>query len=220
MTFQELKIASYLMNVVSNGDRNYDALSNRNLDLNSKDDTKQLLTFLNAWGCRQFIKEQHSQTGKHLKSWFNKFESSLPPHSASLINHSNRKIALYSDMFDVLMNSRASINKTEVNKNVGPVGAAKALFALRRNVFPPWDNPIADHLGFSKNGTGYTEYLMYVRDEILKLKGECAKLKIDLNDIPRIFKRPNVTLVKLIDEYLWLTITRAFDPKAIIDLIK
>lgn len=220
MTFQELKISSYLMNVVSNGDRNYEALSLQKLNLNNKTDAKALLTFLNAWGCRQFIVEQHTDTAKHLKNWYKKFEATLPPHRASLADHSNSRIGQYSKMFDVLMNSPASTNINGVNKNVGPVGAAKALFALRRNVFPPWDNPIADHLGFTKNGAGYTEYLVYVREEILKLKVECDKLKIELDDIPRIFKRPNITLVKLIDEYLWLTITRGFDPKAIIELIK
>lgn len=208
------------MSVISRGDRNFEAISQRTLNLNLEADSIRLLQFLNSWGCRQFIIEQHPQAAERLSAWYFNHEFSLPSHDQLLIDIPEAEIRGYSILFDELMNLRASTNRNGVNKRFGPVGAAKALFALRKNAFPPWDNPISDEHEFTKNGVGYTDYLLHVKEEIFRLEDECEKHGIILNDLPQILDRPNVTTVKLVDEYLWLTITRGFDPQEIIRLAR
>lgn len=220
MNLQELKISSYLMKILSFEDKSYEKICKLNLSLKSRTDAYILLTFLNEWGCRQFIKDQHNVAASNLIRWYKMNEKKLPKYNIKLINISDKSIEGFAPLFDDLMKIHASTDKRCHRKSVGPVGAAKALFCLRIHAFPPWDNPIIDYFGFERNGVDYCRYLKYIKGNILELQNECNQLNIELNQIPMILNRPSITLVKLIDEYLWLTITRKFDPKKIIELIK
>jgi len=218
MTLHELKIASYLMQVFSDEEKSYKKIALKEFNLNRGEDSKLLLKFLNEWGCRQFKIENHNDAAKALKKWYINMHLVLPKHTSCLISQGRKKIKEFIYMFDSLKDSYASTEIRGFTKTVGPVGAAKTLFALRKNMFPPWDNPIIDKLGFSRNGEGYTDYLLCVKDELLKLKQECHKYNIDIRQLPKILNRSHVSLVKFIDEYYWLTITSKCDPSEIIKL--
>jgi hypothetical protein len=56
----------------------------------------------------------------------------------------------------------------------GPTGTAKTLFALRPNVFPPWDDPIRILLGFGKDGTSFRRYLTEVGSTLRDLAAEAG----------------------------------------------
>lgn len=223
MTLQELQISSYLIQKLSNDDNGYIDIANRQLNLNSKEDQERILKFLNDWGCRQFKRENHKEAAESLKNWFSKFEFDLPNQSLTLIEHSEKKLYSYKTLFNDLMNSYAStkINgKKSIINRVGPVGAAKTLFALRKHSFPPWDNPIINKLKLSKDGKGYCHYLSIVQEQLISLKEECKIKAIDIKDLPTMLGRPYVSLVKLIDEFFWISITRKCEPVEIIKLIK
>ena len=49
-----------------------------------------------------------------------------------------------------------------------------------------------------------------MREVILDLKEPCKNYKINLDDLPKALGRSNSTVVKLIDEYYWITITKKF----------
>ena len=220
MTLQELKIASYLMIVFSDQEKSYKKIAAKNFDLAIRADCTILLKFLNEWGCRQFKLDNHNEAAKGLTKWYKKASSSLPNQSSLLIDQSGKKIKEYCKIFDELRLTYASTDKRGVIKTVGPVGAAKTLFALRKNTFPPWDNPIIDKFEFSKNGEGYTNYLLQTKEELQILKTECKSHNIDIRQIPEILNRQHASLVKFIDEYYWLTITRNCNPTSIIELTK
>jgi len=220
MTIQELKIASYLMLVFSDDEKSYIKITSKDFNLNLKDDCKLLLKFLNEWGCRQFKIENHEEASKGLKKWYNNSFQILPKQSQCLIDQSDKKIKQYTQSFDALKETYASTDKRGFSKTVGPVGAAKTLFALRKNMFPPWDNPIIKKLDFSANGEGYINYLLRVKEELLNLREECKKQGVDIKQLPQILNRQHASLVKFIDEYFWLTITRKCNPQKIINLTK
>ncbi len=220
MTLKELKIASYLMSIFSAEDKSYKKIVAKNFNLNSPDDCKLLLKFLNEWGCRQFKIEDHLSASIGLKKWFNDSYHLLPKSSVCLIDQSDKKIKQYGKVFDAIKGSYASTDKRGVIKTVGAVGAAKTLFAIRKNMFPPWDNPIIKKLELPANGKGYTTYLLYVKEKLQKLKEECNKQNIDIKELPTILNRPHASLVKFIDEYFWLTMTKKCNPEVIIKLAK
>lgn len=208
------------MSTLFNSEKTYNDISSAPFDLTLRPDTHRLLTFLNAWGCRQFALADHDNAARALSKWFIDFRDILPKESAVLSKISEKKIIGYKSMFDALQQATASTNKNGHIKTVGAVGAAKALFALRRHSFPPWDNPMIEALQFQKNGDGYVEYLLFVKSMISSLASECKSKRLELNHLPKAFSRPGVSLVKLIDEYLWLTLTRNCDIRHILSLSK
>ena len=226
VTYEELKITSYLYKTFSKDDEHYKIIvDNISLDLTKKDDIENVLKFLRSWGCRQFIKEKEDQEKSEnaLKKWFITYGSYLPSHDELLVNTSDKDINSYEKLFDDLMNSEASTKCKKQNKPIsntfGPVGAAKTLFALRRNTFRPWDNPIIKELQFGKNGKSYCEYLITVKKNLVELQDTCNQKGIDFTNLPKIFGRENSSMPKLIDEYLWVSITQKCKPSEIISLI-
>ena len=220
MTLKELKISSYLAKTISGDEKSYLKITNTKLDLTKEADSATVLKFLNDWGCRQFKKDNHKDAAEDLKWWYRKNESSLPSFTQTLSEHSDNKIKSYSKIFDELQYSYASTDKRGIIKSVGPVGAAKILFALRKQAFPPWDNPIIESLGKSRSGDGYVSYLFYIKEKIAELKRECDRKGINVKIVPKLLERPHASLVKLVDEYLWLTITRKIEPSKIISIAK
>jgi len=116
--------------------------------------------------------------------------------------------------------SKRKLNKKKIIVKVGPVGASKILFALRPNVFPPWDTPICKELKYTMSGEGYVIYLKDVQNHLLTLNRECHSSKISINNLPVILKREKSSLPKLIDEYNWITITKKINPQQLINLMK
>lgn len=116
------------MKILSYEDKSYEKICKLRLNLNNRTDAYSLLTFLNEWGCRQFIKDQHNVAASNLKKWYKMNEKKLPNYNIQLANISAKLILSFSSLFDDLMNQHASTDKRNVRKTVGPVGAAKALF--------------------------------------------------------------------------------------------
>jgi hypothetical protein len=221
MTIQELKITSFIMTSLFSFEGKYKEIASKRFDQNlSKDDCKLIMKFLNDWGCRQFKKENHNEASKSLINWHNESFKILPHHSLGLIDQNDNEILKYCQIFDSLKGSYASTNKRGIGKTFGPVGAAKTLFALRKNMFPPWDNAIIKELNLTPDGEGYIKYLYRVKKELLDLKIECDKNNIDIEQLPSEFNSKCSSLVKLIDEFFWLTMTRKFKPLDLINKIK
>ena len=94
----------------------------------------------------------------------------------------------------------------DVAVTLGDTAAAKALFAFRPNAFPPWDEPIRRAFGTSRaDGALYREYLELTA---AALRGGAERLGVRVEELPDLLGHPSVTPARLIDEYLWLRITR------------
>lgn len=221
MTLQELKITSFLMSSLFSFESSYEEIASKHFGQNLRNnDCKLIMKFLNDWGCRQFKKDNHNEASKSLINWYNESFKILPNHSLDLMDQNDNKIKQYIQIFDLLKDSYASTDKRGTEKTFGPVGAAKTLFALRKNMFPPWDNAIMKELKLTPDGEGYIKYLFHVKQKLLNLKIECDKNNIDLKQLPIILNSKYSSLVKLIDEFFWLTITKKFKPQELLDRIK
>jgi hypothetical protein len=110
----------------------------------------------------------------------------------------------------VLPASRRTLNSEKVAVvTYGPTGTAKTLFALRPNVFPPWDDPIRMRLGFGSDGTSFQRYLTEVASTLRALAAEAA---VPVAALPQLVERPNSSPPKLVDEYNWVVRTRRCPP--------
>ncbi len=95
--------------------------------------------------------------------------------------------------FNDLAERKAS-NETSIN----PVATSKILFALRPNVFAPWDNATrGPH-------EPYWQYLERVQAEIEDLIADARNFKIEPSSIPSEVARPRSTLPKLVDEFFFV----------------
>lgn len=222
MTINELKIACYLYERFTSYDKDYRNLrSAERLNLCEREHTEKLLKWLRSWGCRQFKKEDTELSIKNLKDWYSKDSELLPGHLLQLLDGDRTVLDLTINIFDRLRNTKISerYNSTS-DVTVGPVGAAKILFALRPYFYSPWDGPICQNKGYTLDGHGYIKYLKDIQETSFEIEKECKERGLEIYDLVKITNRPISTLPKLIDEYNWVTITKKCIPLEIIQMIK
>jgi hypothetical protein len=186
-------------------------LTGRTVDPFRHDHRMALFEWLNAWGCRQFALAHHATTASgSLVGWADVWFGRLPSPAALLTDLEPDQLASCVGAYDALWQLQASYRKLAGGRLVavafGPTGAAKTLFAIRPNVFPPWDDPIREQLGYNGNGLSFRSYLMSVAEQLRSLALEA---QTSVGGLPFVVGRPESSAPKLIDEANWVTITRA-----------
>jgi len=182
---------------------------------------KALLVWLNSWGCRQFALNFHDKASEHLRNWGQENLTRLPPAGASLLILTDIDFVNAGTLYVGLRDLQASVRQRNGNSypvTFGPTGAAKTLFALRNQVFPPWDESIRVRLGYDGSPESYLEYLQWVRRELQEVVADAKAHGLAAGDIPNTLGRPFSSLPKLVDEYNWVTITKGCKPPMLEDI--
>lgn len=187
------------------------------LDLTKASHRKALVTWLNKWGCRQFAKAYHQMATNELSNWAERFADLLPSEDTEITELSDAALGCAVDAYCSLKVRPASLRRGKV-VTFGPSGAAKVLYAIQPNALPPWDDKIRKVLRHGGFPNSYRQFITRVKREVQTLKDEAAQLGIEPHDIPGVVSRPESTLVKLVDEYYWVTITRGCKPPSMEDL--
>jgi hypothetical protein len=178
------------------------------LDLDNDRHRMALLRWLNKWGCRQFAKGSHSVASTELKAWYKEFEHDLFSETEGLLSLTDEHLDKVEQAYSGLLVRTASYRgKAKSRITVGPAGTAKILFALRPNALMPWDDPIRAKFGWDGSARSYRDHLLMARGWLNELSSECNAQGFQLSDLPSKIGRPKSSLAKLIDEYLWVTIT-------------
>ena len=211
MNIKNLKVACYLYNQFTNYDQNYLHIINKYtpLDLDKNKHIIVLLKWLRSWGCRQFKNDCEDISIDSIKDWYKVNSTKIPNNNIHLIGYDlDKEKENIINIFDDLSNRLAS-NKNNKNKTievcVGSVGAAKILFALRPNLFSPWDTLIYKRLKLEGSGSGYVMYLREIQQNLKFLKIESKRNNIDWGDIFVYLNKKHNSYPKLIDEYFWIT---------------
>jgi len=189
--------------------------TNHALDMHNDDHRKQLLIWLNKWGCRQFELDSHDKVSEKLRDWFEKYGGTLPSEQNKLIDLSNEEITDAARVYYTLEGLTIPCSKGE--KTVGPTGASKILFALRRDVYPIWDGAMRKKY---KDCSTYSEYMKQSREELQELNEESQRNGIELSKLPSRLDRGGESLLKLLDEYRWVFITQKLPPPSALDFEK
>ena len=191
------------------------------LDILNPEHREYLLHWLNSWGCRQFAVEFHDLASEHLRTWGQKNLIRLPLTESSLFTFTDADFVNAGVLYASLRDLQASVRQRSGKSypvTFGPTGAAKILFALRSQVFPPWDTPIREHLGYDASQESYIEHLQWVRRGLQEVIADAEAHGIAKADILSTLGRPFSSLLKLVDEYNWITITKDCKPPSLEDL--
>lgn len=218
MKLTHLKTACYLYNQFTDYDSTYLELRQRHphLNLGEERQVRDLLKWLRSWGCRQFKTDDEDMSVQSIVNWYKLHESAIPSEEESLVDYDLAKNeSLISCFFSDLSRRKAGTRHRsgiDFDVGIGPVGAAKTLFALRPNLFSPWDTPIYQYFHLEGDGNGYVSYLCKIQSELRDIEVALCEASIDWSDLLSCLKKHHNSYPKLVDEYFWVTITKGCDP--------
>jgi hypothetical protein len=191
------------------------------LDLEVAAHRVALLAWLRAWGCRHLRVADTRRSSTALASWWRAHRHRLPPHDRALTDLAPAELAEAAGAFGALATSpaawRAAGSSAEGpagrwSVSIGETAAAKALFAIRPQAFPPWDAPIRDVLGLAAgaglSATPAERYGAYLSNTATALRRLAERLHTDVASVPARLGRPTSTPPRLVDEYLWMRVNR------------
>jgi len=189
MKLLHLKIACYLYNQFTDYDNSYLKLSQKYpyLDLHDNYHIKALIEWLRSWGCRQFKNDAKEISINSIRGWYKSNNPMMPNRCIHLLDYDLQKNKrLIIELFDELSNRKASVRHRgtkEMEVRIGPVGAAKILFALRPNLFAPWDTSIYNKLKLKRDGSGYVVFLSKIQKELRELRDSLNDTNIKWNEL-------------------------------------
>ncbi len=178
------------------------------VELEKADHRSSLLTWLRQWGCRHLSLASDATSSAALLSWAQEWVPLLPDPGQLLTDLSPDNIVALAVAYGQLGETVAGERRLAAGVarvTFGPTAAAKTMYALRPNSCAPWDDPIRHALGMADNDAAYRAYLQLIAQALTKSADRAGVAVVDL---PSLVGRPNSSPPKLIDEYLWMRITR------------
>jgi len=214
LNLYELAFTCYVYNFFTSFNQTYKDLQKNtkdSVDLRQETHRKDLIVWLNKWGCRQFALDYHQEASGELLAWYKEGHVEKLPISKNLWDLNDQELNQVGEIFDALackIASKVIRDKKLISKSFGSTGASKILFALRPNLAVPWDSYIRKGLGYSGNGSSYVEYLKRLIEEIEELKESCLENDHQLLEAPSIIGRGGSTVPQLAGEYFWVIDTK------------
>ena len=185
------------------------ALSGPQVDLARLDAPEAVLDWLRSWGCRHLRRADTRRSAEALRSWWEHSRSEIPTAGVPLTDLDLDDIAGLSRAYEALARLPAAGRTTargEVDVRFGDTAAAKTLFAIRPEAVPPWDEPIRVAFGLRVvDAERFARFLQAVQEAV---GGLATRFSVAVSDLPSALGRPTSSAVKIIDEYLWIRITR------------
>jgi hypothetical protein len=211
MRLHDLALACYLYSARSGFDialNEFRRATRPRFDVMQPGHRNALLAWLNKWGCRHIAIEYHPMASRSLVKWAQNYEARLPSPRARLWEESDRRLDGATEAYGGLQRARAGLRSRGSKSwrvTFGPTAAAKALYALRPDFFPPWDDAIRKKFGYDGSAESFRHFLVRVQAEIRSLQAEAARFGIGIDEIPAALGRRESSLPKLIDEFYWVT---------------
>jgi hypothetical protein len=178
------------------------------MDLHVEEHRLALISWLRAWGCRHLRRADTPRTSQALRAWWEAWAAWLPDEQMTLNGLGQAGLMVAGQAFDALRASPAaarSVNGRDIAVTFGDTAAAKAMFAIRPQVYLPWDAPIRLALGRPGGGVAYANLL---RLAAAALDGLAGRLAAPVDDLPELLGRPGSSPPKLVDEFLWIRVAK------------
>jgi hypothetical protein len=170
-------------------------------DLSDPAHRTALHRWLNSWGCRLRYPRpgEPDLLADGLAEWWRRHAADLPPVSL---------MALTDPQIDRLAEAYAALQALPAGptRTLGPTAAAKALYALRPAAVMPWDAAIAARLHGGRDGAAFARHLRCGR---AWARAVLAESGLTERQLPAELGRGSVPLAKVLDDYLYVTITAA-----------
>jgi hypothetical protein len=168
-----------------------------------------VIEWLRGWGCRHLRKVDTAKTSDALRAWWAKWGPALPAESVTITRLAPDDLDTIELAYEELRTCKAaarSLRNRDVDVQFGPTAAAKTLFVVRPQACLPWDDPIRFAFGWSEgDGSAYASFVARASKALGTL---ASRLNVEVEQLPGTLSRPHSTPAKIIDEYLWVKITR------------
>jgi hypothetical protein len=164
-----------------------------------------LRIWLNAWNCRiPYPGDGVDLLVSSLDGWWRRHRRQLP--DGPLRDVDDRGLDALAGAYSDLARLPAGLNRHGRLRSMAPTASSKLLWVLRPETACPWDVAIAKAGGQGSEIAGYANHLRKARAWSRLITIEAAARGID--DVPAHVGRPRTSLVKVYDEWCYLTITR------------
>jgi hypothetical protein len=167
-----------------------------------------LLAWLRQWGCRHLRTADNARSSRAILAWWKRHASDIPGSRATLNGLGRSAFARAGRAHADLAGRPAARRRHddgEVDVTFGSTAAAKAMFALRPKVFPPWDEPMRSAFGWTGlDPSHYESFLVMSKDA---LDGLARRAGVSVSGLPEHLGRPDSTPARIVDEYLWMRLT-------------
>ncbi|MGB5925394.1 MAG: hypothetical protein WBH01_04795 [Dehalococcoidia bacterium] len=188
-----------------------DEATSSNIQLTNRKHRLLLLKWLNEWGCRNLPKEQHDVASNSILKWYQVYGASLFSNEKSIWDSVDGELEIAARSYGSLKDEIGAWRvrgKSKRKVHIGPTAASKILFAIRPKALMPWDE--AMRVAFKCDGSpeSYFEYLIEIRDLALRIGNLCRNKGFQIEALPQRLGRPKSTVLALINEYIWVTVTR------------
>jgi hypothetical protein len=214
VTLCKLALASTLYDSLTPFNRSLGRLSKAtggSMDLTNPQHCIYLLKWLNDWGCRHLSEDQHDVASNSILKWCQAYSASLFTNEKPLWDLSAVDLEITSHSYGSLkdgIGAWRARGKSKRKVRIGPTAASKILFTLRPKALMPWDEAMRKYFGYSGSPESYFKYLIRIRGLTLHIGDLCRNKGFQIDDLPQRLGRENSTVLALINEYIWVTVTR------------
>lgn len=218
ITLSKLAAACFMFNSLTRFNQSlidFKTTNNCNIADTIRTDPASIIIWLNRWGCRHLSREYHDIAAKSVSQWYDKYENTLLNSDTTIWQISEEEIKSISRAYGSLKERRGALRlrrneQTEVL--IGPTAASKILFILMPEAIMPWDEAMRKNFGCDGSPESYTNYLSTIRQIALHLEILCKRNGFYINQLPVKLERPQSTVLELINEYLYIRVTRNIEP--------
>lgn len=209
MKIYELAYACRLYRELASSDEGFDATYTKvrealrpNADLSSHEQRCALMEFLNQWLCR-IPRTNFPSLKRKLQTWAAKYIPGLPATGRGIHSLTTEERTRIGDAYDALLALGQGLHFQDT-------AAAKTLHVLRPDALPIWDSKIKTDFRrkqpkIRESSRLYSAFIDKVANEISEIKQDAKRLSRD--NILHVVERESGSLVKLVDEYNYVTIT-------------
>lgn len=174
----------------------------------------RLRKWLNQWTCRiGYPKGGEADVfAGSLASWWLDVKDILPAEHLRLTQLADGHLQAVGLAYAKLYRRPAAVNRAGTIRSVGPTAAAKLLYFVRPLAVTAWDKAISARTGRGDDEAAFLRHLTACRSWAQDLEAEAGKLGLKPSEIGPYLDRPTSSVAKLIDEWLYATITGGLGP--------
>jgi hypothetical protein len=164
-----------------------------------------LRVWLNAWNCRiPYPTGDIDPLVASLDAWWRTHRRRLV--DVPLIDLDDGGLDAYAHAYADLVDLEAGVSNIGRVRSLAPTASSKLLWVLRQHTACPWDAAIAKAGGFGSGKVGYANHLHKAREWARDITAAADSRGVD--NIPAHVGRPHSSLVRIYDEWCYLTFTR------------
>ena len=213
LTLCDLALSSVMYNSLTPYNSSLRSLrteTRNSIDLNDSNHCALLVKWLNAWGCR--LPRSHHQTAvAAIQEWYEQAGTRLLPKAKTICDLDDHGLSGAAEAYGSLVDKKvARLNRGTKTSDVrmGPTAASKVLFVLCPEALMPWDEAMRTDFGCDGSPESYVRFLQRIKKIAWRIRDMCGDKGFDIVELPRQIGRPDSTVLELINEYIWITVTK------------